>query len=216
MAASPMYSRPQALSKPQNCLCLAAAHGGGSAIAGSPTHWCCSLFLPLGGRLCAGLRARPYFAAREEMALQLPHLAAHCQDMWLKRLRVPARLWPAGGERFLMDHFPRPPEGEQALLLNAGCLRCAPAQGVPLAAPPVHRGLGQGRGTVGAATWSTGHRPATGADACSTALASAAVPATRATSAVVLLRLRAPPIQKRRGPRQRVTAPQEGWAGARG
>ena len=32
------------------------------------------------------LRARPYFAAREEIAPQLPHLSAHCQEMWLKRL----------------------------------------------------------------------------------------------------------------------------------
>ena len=47
--------------------------------------------------------------AWEEMALELPHLAAQCQEMWLKQLRAPARLRPAFGERFLMSFFPPPP-----------------------------------------------------------------------------------------------------------
>ena len=42
-----------------------------------------------------GCVALPYFAAREEMALQLPHPASHCQDVWMKRLWGPARLRPA-------------------------------------------------------------------------------------------------------------------------
>ena len=64
------------------------------------------------------------------MALQLPHLVAYCQEMSLKRLAI--------GECFLMSYFParRP--------------RRAPAQGIPLVALQVHRGLGQGRGMVGA------------------------------------------------------------------
>ena len=77
---------------------------------GAPTDQCHSLLL-LGGRLCQGLWARPYFRAREEMALQLLHVAAHCQEMWLKRLRAPARLRPAIGERYLMSYFPPPPLG---------------------------------------------------------------------------------------------------------
>ena len=86
----------------------------GRLLQGEPTDECRSL-LPLGGRLCQGLRARPHFMAREEMGLQLPHLAAHCQEMWLKGLRAPARLRPAIGERFFMSYFLRPAGGGQAL-----------------------------------------------------------------------------------------------------
>ena len=62
-------------------LCCAAqlAHrhmAAGRLLQRAPTSQCRSL-LPLGGRLCQGLQARPFFAAREEMALQLLHLAAH-------------------------------------------------------------------------------------------------------------------------------------------
>ena len=32
----------------------------------------CCLLLPLGGRVCAGLSARPFFAARHKVMLQLP------------------------------------------------------------------------------------------------------------------------------------------------
>ena len=89
---------------------------------GLPTNRCCSLLL-LGGRLCAVLRARPYFTAREEMVLQLPRLAVQCQDMWLKRLPVPARLRLVGGERFLMGYFSRPTEGGQVVLPYVRCPR---------------------------------------------------------------------------------------------
>ena len=53
--------------------------------------------VPLGGRLCAGLRARPFFAASADMALQLQGLALHLQEAWLHRLRTPARIRPGGG-----------------------------------------------------------------------------------------------------------------------
>ena len=55
----------------------------GQLLKGEPTDQCRSLFL-LGGCLCKGPRERLYFAAREDMVLQLPHLASHRQEMWLK------------------------------------------------------------------------------------------------------------------------------------
>ena len=64
---------------------------------GALTDRCRSLLLP-GGRLYQGPRACPYFAIQDDMALQLPHPASHCQEMWLKRLRAPGRLRPAIGE----------------------------------------------------------------------------------------------------------------------
>ena len=63
----------------------------GQPLRGSFTNQCSSL-LPLGGILPPKPWARPYFAAREEMALQLPRLAVHYEVMWLKRLWAPARL----------------------------------------------------------------------------------------------------------------------------
>ena len=52
----------------------------------------------------------------------------------------------ANSERFLMSYYPRPPKG------GKHCRRMRSGRGVPQrrAAPRVHRGLGQGRGTVGA------------------------------------------------------------------
>ena len=50
----------------------------------------CRSLPPLGGCLYQALRAPPHFTAREEMALQVPHLAPHCLNMWLPRLRAPA------------------------------------------------------------------------------------------------------------------------------
>ena len=86
----------------------------GQLLQGTPTDQCCSL-LPLGGHLCQGLRARPYFRAQKEMALQLPDLAVHCQEIWLMRLCAPAWLRPASGEHFLISYFPHPPRGVHAL-----------------------------------------------------------------------------------------------------
>ena len=68
------------------------------------------------GRLCAGLRARPFFAARARMTLQLQGLALHLHEALLHRLRTLARMRPGGGTRFLMTHFPQLPRGGPALL----------------------------------------------------------------------------------------------------
>ena len=46
----------------------------GTLLSGAPLGRCHSL-LPLGGRVCAGLSARPYFAARHEVMLQLMRLS---------------------------------------------------------------------------------------------------------------------------------------------
>ena len=46
----------------------------GTLLCGAPLGRCRSL-LPLGGRVCAGLSARPFFAARHEVMLQLMRLA---------------------------------------------------------------------------------------------------------------------------------------------
>ena len=75
---------------------VAAPHGGRALPAGAPSDRCRGL-VPLGGRLCAGMRARPFFAARADMALQLQGLALHLQEAWLHRLRTPARIRPGGG-----------------------------------------------------------------------------------------------------------------------
>ena len=81
----------------------------GMLLCGAPLGRCRSL-LPLGGRVCAGLSARPFFAARHEVMLQLMRLATHCRDSWVRRLSAPARMRPPLGDRFLMDYFPRPLE----------------------------------------------------------------------------------------------------------
>ena len=59
--------------------------------------------------MCAGLRARPFFAARVDMALQLQGLALHLQEAWLHCLRTPARIRPGGGDTLPHDLFPPPP-----------------------------------------------------------------------------------------------------------
>ena len=48
----------------------------GRFLQGAPSDRCRALVL-LGGRLCAGLRARPFFTARAVMALRLQGLALH-------------------------------------------------------------------------------------------------------------------------------------------
>ena len=119
---------------PRATPCVAAGH----VPRGSPTNRCCSLLL-FGGCLCVALRARPYFTAREEMVLQPSYLALHCWDMWLKRLRAPARLRPVGGRAVPHGLFPsatRRRESVAAVYVvppvgtGAGCARggtaCAP------------------------------------------------------------------------------------------
>ena len=61
----------------------------GRFLQGAPSDRCRAL-VPLGGRLCAGLRARPFFAGRADMALQLQGLALHLHEAWLHRSRQPA------------------------------------------------------------------------------------------------------------------------------
>ena len=101
----PLGERAQILRKAMG---LAERHlAAGALLSGAPLGRCRSL-LPLGGRVCAGLSARPYFAARHEVMLQLMRLATHCRDSWARRLRAPARMRPQHGDRFLMDYFPRP------------------------------------------------------------------------------------------------------------
>ena len=103
----PLGARAQILRKAMG---LAERHlAAGALLSGGPLGRCRSL-LPLGGRVCAGLSARPYFPARHEVMLQLMRLAAHCRDSWARRLRAPARMRPQHGDRFLMDYFPRPPD----------------------------------------------------------------------------------------------------------
>ena len=93
----PLGERAQILRK---AVGLAERHlAAGTLLSGAPLGRCRSL-LPLGGRMCTGLSARPYFAARHEVMLQLMRLAAHCRDSWVRRLRAPARMRPPLGDRF--------------------------------------------------------------------------------------------------------------------
>ena len=113
----PLGERAQILRKAMG---LAERHlAAGALLSGAPLGRCRSL-LPLGGRVCAGLSARPYFAARHEVMLQLMRLAAHCRDSWARRLRAPARMRPQHGDRFLMDS-----QGALCLVHRApSCARC--------------------------------------------------------------------------------------------
>ena len=123
----PLAERAQFLRK---AVGLVERHlAAGTLLTGVPLGRCCSL-LPLGGRVCVGLSARPLFAARHEVMLQLMRLATHCWDSWVRRLRAPARMRPPLGNRFLMDYFPRPLEGGAPLLSYARR---------PLRAPCVNR-----------------------------------------------------------------------------
>ena len=121
----------------------------GRFLQGAPSDRCRAL-VPLGGRLCAGLRARPFFAARADMALQLQGLALHLQEAWLQRLRTPARIRPGGATRFLMTYFPRPPGGGPALLPYARRPRREHVPGVARVEEQRPRQQGEGRGSVGA------------------------------------------------------------------
>ena len=109
----PLGARAEILRK---AVGLAERHlAAGTLLSGAPLGRCRSL-LPMWGRVCAGLSARPYFAARREVMLQLLCLAMHCRDSWVRRLRALARMWPLLSGRFLMDYFPRPPDGGPPLL----------------------------------------------------------------------------------------------------
>ena len=121
----------------------------GALLGGAPPGRCRSL-PPLGGRVCAALSARPYFAARHEVMLQLMGLAALCCDSWARCMRAPARMPPQHNDCFLMDYFPRLLEGGPPLLSYARRPPRAPARGVPLAAPQRSRPPRAGSGTQGA------------------------------------------------------------------
>ena len=143
----PLGERAQILRK---AVGLAERHlAVGTLLSGAPLRRCRSL-LPLGGRVCAGLSARPFFAARHEVMLQLMRLATHCRDSWVRRLRAPARMRPPLGDRLFMDYFPRPLEGGPPLLPYARRPPRAPPKSVPLAAPQRSRPPGAGSGTQGA------------------------------------------------------------------
>ena len=84
----PLGERAQILRK---AVGLAERHlAAGTLLSGAPLGRCRSL-PPLGARVCAGLSAHPYFAARHKVMLQLMRLATHCRDWWVRRLRAPAR-----------------------------------------------------------------------------------------------------------------------------
>ena len=63
----------------------------GMLLCGAPLGRCRSL-LPLAGRMCASLAARPFFATRHKVMLQLLRLATHYRLTWVWRLRTPARI----------------------------------------------------------------------------------------------------------------------------
>ena len=120
----------------------------GALLGGAPLVRSCSL-LPLGGRVCAGLSARPFFAARHEVMLQLMRLATHCRDSWVRRLRVPARMRPPLAT-VAYGLFPTPPGAGGGLLPYPKRPLRAPPRGVPLAAPQRSRPPRAVSGTQGA------------------------------------------------------------------
>ena len=75
----------------------------------------CRSILPLGGRVCAGLSARPLFAARREVMLQLMRLATQCRDSWVRRQGNCPHVATAG-RPFLYGLFPTPPQAPPPLL----------------------------------------------------------------------------------------------------
>ena len=109
----------------------------------------CRSLLPMGGCVCASLLARPFFAARHEVMLQLMRLATHCRDSWVRRLRAPACMRPPLGDRFLMDYYPCPLEGGPPPLPYARRPPRALPRSVPLAALQRSRPPGAGSGTQG-------------------------------------------------------------------
>ena len=141
---------------------LAERHpAAGALLSGAPLGRCCSL-LPLGGRKCAGLSARPYFAARHEVMLQLMRLAAHCRDSWVRRVRAPARMRPLLSDCFPMDSFPRPLKGGASSApvcpeAPAGAGPQRPARGTTALSPSGGGQRHTGRAMLG--TWGAILRP---------------------------------------------------------
>ena len=138
----------------------------------------CRSLLTLRCRVCAGLSARPFFAARHKVMLQLLRAATHCRDTWVRRLQAPARMRPPLGDHFLMYCYPRHLEG------RGGRHSChtpgGPRGRRPRAFPPRLRGAAARReraATLRARfAWSMGHHRALGAEAWAGASAAAAEP----------------------------------------
>ena len=162
---------------------LAECHlAAGVMLSGAPLGRCRSL-LPLGGRVCAGLSARPYFAACHDVMLQLMRLAARYHNSWARRLRAPARMRPLHSDLFLMDYFPRPLEGGLLCSRMPG----GPHGHRPAASRSRHHSATALRGRAAArrarSAWSMGRRLVPGAGAWAGASAAAAGRATKATLA---------------------------------
>ena len=111
---------------------------------------CCRSLLPLGGRVCGGLSAPPFFRGTPRGDADFMRLATHCRDSWARHPRAPARMRPPLAERFLMDYFPCHLEGGPPLLPYVRRPRRAPPKSVPRAAPQRSRPPGAGSGTQGA------------------------------------------------------------------
>ena len=96
----PLRERAQAL---HIAVGLVERHlAAGSLLRGAPLGRCRSLL-----RVCAGLSACPFFAARHEVMLQPMRLATHCRDTWVRRPRTPAH--PAVSEQPLPRGLLPPP-----------------------------------------------------------------------------------------------------------
>ena len=174
----PLRERAQVLRK---AVGLAERHlAAGTLLSGAPMGRCRSL-LPLAGRVCAGLSARPFFAARHEVMLQLMRLATHCRDSWVRRLRAPARMRLPLGDRFLVDYFPRPLEGGPPLLPYASRPPWALPSSVPLAARSAAARWERAVAHTARSAWSMGRRRAPGAEARAGASAATAGQATKDT-----------------------------------
>ena len=99
------------------------------------------------------MRAYPparFVAARHEMMLQLLRLVSHCRGVWVRCLRLRARIWPSLDDCFLMDYYSQPPRGDHRTCLTPrGRHRCR-LQAFRLRSRNAGRPLGGGSGTPGA------------------------------------------------------------------
>ena len=149
----PLGERSQVLRKPVG---QAERHLAAAALRGGAQLGRCRSLLHLGGRVCAGLSARPYFAARHEVMLQLMRPEAHCCDSWARRMRAPGRMRPQHSDRFLMDYFPRPleppppPPASVCPAAPAGSGPRRPSRGAAAQPPPKCGQWHAGRALLGA------------------------------------------------------------------
>ena len=174
----PLGERAQILRK---AVGLAERHlAAGTLLSGAPLELCRSL-LPMWGRVCAGLSARPYFAARREVMLQLLRLATHaaihgsgaCGHLpACGRCSVTASEWTTS---------PAPSRGGHpySCMLRGPRGRLSEASRSRLHSAAALRGRGAARKVRSA--WSVGRRPAPGEGAWAGASTAAAGQATKAT-----------------------------------